>query len=156
MFSRKLQCERWGVRSEKKVWGERLHSGRGRSSDLTHPTSLSLLALFMFGEFIGVSSWVLDRVLMTPMAETQQKWQVLWKCDCLLKYLSHLQCPSYTGQLSLIRPATSLPRKADCKLPEGTVWIPSSLHPTPGITFSTPWVHRWLSNKGRGKEGLNN
>ena len=35
--------------------GSGAHSGRVRSSDLTHPTT-SLLALFMFGEFIGVSS----------------------------------------------------------------------------------------------------
>ena len=35
--------------------GSGAHSVRVRSSDLTHPTT-SLLALFMFGEFIGVSS----------------------------------------------------------------------------------------------------
>ena len=35
--------------------GSGAHSGRDRSSDLAHPTT-SLLALFMFGEFTGVSS----------------------------------------------------------------------------------------------------
>lgn len=35
--------------------GSGAHSGRVRSSDLAHPAT-SLLALFMFGDFIGVSS----------------------------------------------------------------------------------------------------
>lgn len=54
------------------------------------PHSL-LLALSFFGESIDASSCVLNGVLLTPVVETQQRWQCgdCFVCNVLARQLTH-------------------------------------------------------------------